>query len=274
MVEASESGESGDLVFSASRGEQSAYLLAPRQGCGSFVNLVRNREAFVSFMRQVLHLIEKVEGHQSYHLRVSAGSEPSTGSGRGGRFLPPLSDQLAAHIRQAGFSVFVFADSDRKREPPDADNLLSLDALVDYMDASGRQVQLPITSRDITLRAGAFTRCVLDAQGRPILVVVPNRCVQFQSECSDDELAELWSLALDVIDDQRGQKDGDQFESMRLNAGSFQNIRHLHLKVWMSGHSFRAKWAHHPGNVLLDSVPATALEATVLVCAHLVEKLG
>ena len=27
-----------------------------------------------------------------------------------------------------------------------------------------RQVQLPITSRDITLRAGAFTRCVLDAQ--------------------------------------------------------------------------------------------------------------
>ena len=68
MVEASESDESGDLVFSASRGEQSAYLLAPRQGCGSFVNLVRNREPFVSFMRQVLHLIEKVEGHQSYHL--------------------------------------------------------------------------------------------------------------------------------------------------------------------------------------------------------------
>ena len=28
------------------------------------------------------------------------------------------------------------------------------------------------------------------------------------------------------------------------------------------------------GCVLLDSVPATALEATVLVCAHLVEKLG
>ena len=26
--------------------------------------------------------------------------------------------------------------------------------------------------------------------------------------------------------------------------------------------------------MLLDSVPATALEATVLVCAHLVEKLG
>ena len=63
-----------------------------------------------------------------------------------------------------GFSVFVFADSDRKREPSgamfpsrsglrvcmcaqtisclpraDADNLLSLDALVDYMDASGRK---------------------------------------------------------------------------------------------------------------------------------------
>ncbi|CAE7453967.1 unnamed protein product [Symbiodinium sp. CCMP2592] len=253
----SESGKCADMVFSASRGEQSAYLLAPCQGCGSFANLVRNKEAFVSFMRQVLHLIEKVEGHRSYHLRVSAGSEPSTGSGRRGGFLPPLSDQLAAHIRQAGFSVFVFTDSDRKREPSDADNLLSLDALVDYTDASGRQVRLPITSRDITLRAGAFTRCVLDAQGRPILVVVPNRCVQFQSECSDDELAELWSLALDVIDDQWGQKavqDVDQFESIRLNAGSFQNVRHLHLKVWMSGPSFQAKWASHPGyQVLAES---------------------
>ena len=36
-------------------------------------------------------------------------------------------------------------------------------------------------------------------------------------------------------------QDVDQFESIRLNAGSFQNVRHLHLKVWMSGRGLRIK---------------------------------
>ena len=29
-------------------------------------------------------------------------------------------------------------------------------------------------------------------------------------------------------------KEGDPFVDMRLNAGTFQNIRHLHLKVWLN----------------------------------------
>ncbi|CAE7236455.1 unnamed protein product [Symbiodinium natans] len=172
--------ETTDLVFSATRGEQAAYLLAPREGCGSFTKMVRNKEAFVRFMRQVLHFIEKVEGHRSYHLRLCAGCEPP--AMRSGP-LPTLTDELQAHMRQAG----------------------------------------PLLSQT----------------GRPILVVVPNRSVQFQSDCTDDELAELWSLALDVInrDGQHGLQDIDQFDTMRLNAGSFQNIRDR----------FQAMWADHPG---------------------------
>ena len=96
------------------------------------------------------------------------------------------------------------------------------DALIDYTDTSGRRVQLPLTSRDILVREGDHCNCNLDAQGRPVLVVVLKRDEQRLSGCSDAELLELFALGLeeDVID-------------LRLNAGSFQNLRHLHLKLRM-----------------------------------------
>merc|ERR1712232_296587 len=100
---------------------------------------------------------------------------------------------------------------------------------------------------DITVKEGDSTRCFLDAKGRPIYVVVFKRFVRYQSECTDDEVLQLWSLALDAIEDKNGPQDHDLFCDMRLNAGSFQNVSHLHLKVRMDPDRFARNWAGHPG---------------------------
>eukprot|EP01052_Picozoa_sp_SAG31_P007585 SAG31_NODE_363_length_16899_cov_9.812976_4_plen_160_part_00 len=98
-----------------------------------------------------------------------------------------------------------------------------------------------------SVREGQTARCVLDAKGRPMYVIVFKRFVRYQSDCSDTELVELWSLALDSIEDKNGRQEGDLFEAMALNAGTYQNVSHLHLKVWMDKHRFRDNWRGHPG---------------------------
>ncbi|CAK8995808.1 unnamed protein product [Durusdinium trenchii] len=232
------------LTYAAQRGVQSRLLLVPRCGHGSFLKLIRSEpSSFIGFLRETLRVIEEVEGHENYNLRITAGSLPLRG------LEPPA--ELVEDLARAGFSVSIFADAARKREPADADTLLDLDAAIDYQDASGRHVRLPITSGDITLKRGEHTRCALDAQGRPVLVVVLERFVRFQRDCSDAELLELWTLALNVIEESSGPQEGDPFVDMRLNAGTFQNIRHLHLKVWLNRKLFESTWAAHPAYKVL-----------------------
>eukprot|EP00434_Breviolum_minutum_P004274 symbB.v1.2.003769.t1/scaffold207.1/size268535/16 len=199
----------------------------------------------------VLRVVEEVEGHQNYNLRLVAGVKPP--SSRAGVKTPPLTEVLEELIQRAGFSVSIFADSARTREPADADILLDMDAEIDYHDASGKHVKLPITSRDITVLQGDWTRCALDAQGRPVLVVVPERFVRLQRECSDDELLELWTLALKAMELKNGPQEGDPFVDMRLNAGTCQNCRHLHLKVRVDGDLFAKTWAAHPAYQILST---------------------
>ena len=67
-----------------------------------------------------------------------------------------------------------------------------------------------------------------------------------QSELSDEQLKDLWRTALDVVE-QRHRAEGDAaqdlFVDIRINSGSFQNIAHLHLKVWMDEPLFVAHWS-------------------------------
>ena len=86
-----------------------------------------------------------------------------------------------------------------------------MDTKISYTDGSGTKVELPVTQRDLTVGEAENTRCVLDAQGRPMYVVVFKKYVQFQNELSDQELFELWSIAIDVIEIKNGKQEGDLF---------------------------------------------------------------
>ena len=93
---------------------------------------------------------------------------------------------------------------------------------------------------------GKAFRCFLDAQGRAMYVVTRQQFVRRQSELSDEQLQTLWRTALDVVEQQHRAEGGtapDLFVDIRINSGSFQNIAHLHLKVWMHEPLFEAHWS-------------------------------
>ena len=155
-----------------------------------------------------------------------------------GRLLPLCSSQRHAGegCRRRDLGLYRRKQPHRTRACAEASCLMDPDAAIDYTDASGRRVQLSLRTRDIMVRSGEHCCSYLDAQGRPVLVAVlqryagmprgPDVCLKEErlSGCSDDELLELFEIGLEegVID-------------MRLNAGSFQNLRHLHLKLRMEG---------------------------------------
>lgn len=96
----------------------------------------------------------------------------------------------------------------------------------------------------------AKVRCSLDFQGRSCYVVVmapssrASRCalengevVRRQSELDDEELATFWQTGAEMAENHGG------FDEMHLNAGNFQNVAHMHLKVWIDLTNFEALWS-------------------------------
>jgi len=185
---------------------------------------------------------------------------------------------VAAAAAATGFLLFVAGDNSRRRDVPSMSEMDNLDAPISYEDASGKRVEVSdVTVRDtIVWGAGASTaadaaaapaasaakdgedegaavvRCGLDFQGRPSLVVVlaplaaqgdvdpAERVVRRQSELCDGTLAAFWRMAARVVVHHGG------FEDMRLNAGAFQNVAHLHLKVFIDDDAFAQVWSKHP----------------------------
>lgn len=253
-----EDGERGGVVFAITR-EDSRFsaALAAREGQGSFTALLRHDAAgFVRFMRTLLTVIEDDLGCRNYHLRVVPAPAPSDKpvfQCKRGQLPPPLDGAaLMECVERAGFYIVVFGDNARQGAPADAESLLDLDAPIDYNDKSGKCVRVGITPRDLVVVEGDTTRCLLDAQGRPVYIVVFKRFVRYQTECSDTELLELWDLGLRAIEHANGPQEADLFSNMRLNAGTFQNVSHLHLKVWMDEERFNSNWAGHPGHEVLQ----------------------
>ena len=80
---------------------------------------------------------------------------------------------------------------------------------------------------------GKHCRVFLDAKGRNKLVSTCKRFVRRQTELSDDELAELWKLPMDLLVNKEDGKANSGFKYLdcRINTGAYQNIAHLHLKV-------------------------------------------
>ena len=120
-----------------------------------------------------------------------------------------------------------------------------MDRPLHYVDASGREVSLPVTPLDLVVRESNCARCSIDAQGRPMFVSTLKRYVENQNECTDAEICELWALPFETTllrDDQAGLRIID----LRLNKGSYQNVPHIHLKAKIEPSAFHARWADHP----------------------------
>jgi diadenosine tetraphosphate (Ap4A) HIT family hydrolase len=73
-----------------------------------------------------------------------------------------------------------------------------------------------------------YAVCRLDAKGRSGFVVTPVRHVGRMSELNDEELFGLWNLSVRAL---RNSK--LPFTSMILNHGTYRNLEHLHLKIWV-----------------------------------------
>lgn len=84
-----------------------------------------------------------------------------------------------------------------------------------------------------------YAVCRLDAKGRCGFIITPVRHVNRMSELDDEELFRLWSLAGRVLREAKLP-----FTSMILNHGTYRNVEHLHLKVWVNKELFQQYQVH------------------------------
>jgi diadenosine tetraphosphate (Ap4A) HIT family hydrolase len=76
------------------------------------------------------------------------------------------------------------------------------------------------------------TKAWIDCQARPILVATPKRHVHDMSELSDEELSDLWSTVGDLIAFMSKPYPVPlTWRVIHLNAGTYRNIEHLHVKL-------------------------------------------
>lgn len=237
-----------------------AFLVPLVEDHDSLSDQYRTYSRFVqgpTFVHKVRHLLNAIEqplpeglGLHSYHLQVipTASRSMPVSKGRKKRVLLKIEDDVDVDeaARTMGFAFLVCGNYRQGREVPDADGLTKdLDQPMAYSDASGRHFPLEeITPRDCLVAEGRFVRCFLDAQARPVYIVTCQRFVRRQTELSDEELSEFWSLGLQVLQTEHGCC--DHFQDIRVNAGSFQNVSHLHLKIYVNEEVFTRRWEHNP----------------------------
>lgn len=214
-----------------------------------FAPFVRS-DRLCPFLREVLAAIEVDACMSSYHLRVvPAASFDLAPDHRcfNRRKKIEIDAEMRTLADAAGFYIFVTGDSARKGEPPDDMHAIPFEKPLAFTDKSGKTVTLTVSAKDLCVSDdGKAFRCFLDAQGRAMYVVTRQQFVRRQSELSDEQLQTLWRTALDVVEQQHRAEGGtapDLFVDIRINSGSFQNIAHLHLKVWMHEPLFEAHWS-------------------------------
>jgi diadenosine tetraphosphate (Ap4A) HIT family hydrolase len=125
-------------------------------------------------------------------------------------------------------------------EVPRALALEARDRPIEYTDDSGKLVELPVCQQDLLVREGEHCAVFLDAQARPMYVsVLARRFERRQSALSDAELLELWQLPIA----EACANHASGIVDARVNAGSAQNVAHVHLKVWCREDEFVARWS-------------------------------
>ncbi|CAG8570574.1 10828_t:CDS:1 [Paraglomus occultum] len=151
------------------------------------------------------------------------------------------------------FKFMVFEEDDRfyvkvsrvKNRPPPAKvaNCLSCDS----ESETNRASSLPYPST--TLECEKLHRLWFDAKARPMFIVTPERHVERLSDCTDEEIFEMFHLTCQLLDEEARSTNAPwetgMFERMTLNHGNARNLEHLHLKIWVNESKFewmKSRW--------------------------------
>lgn len=205
-------------------------------------------EDVAAFMARAVSHVEGALGLHSYHLRVvpyadGVGGRPKDRSQLEEALRCEEAARVLAAARSCGFLVYVVGDNSRAKEVPIPD--LDLDGEIRYKDAN-RLIAVPgVRVRDTLLRepGSDLTHTALDFQGRPcyVVTIAPSPTspgvIRRHAGLGPLQVLALWREAHSLAARHGG------FEDMRLNAGTFQNVGHLHLKVFFQRDRFVAHWA-------------------------------
>jgi len=197
---------------------------------------------FIPFLRSALNFIEHTNGFNDYHSCVVSRSFLLKRPKSKKQGIRP--DHILEAARKNGWYLFVVADKRRNKfKVPDGFSALGMDSPIEYSDRNGVKVKLELTQRDICIEENNHARCFLDAKGRSMYVVVMREHFRKQADLTDEQLLAFWRTAIGVLDKHHcSNKDADAFQDIRINVGGFQNVAHLHLKIWMASSAFQAVW--------------------------------
>ncbi|GLJ11838.1 hypothetical protein SUGI_0178270 [Cryptomeria japonica] len=177
---------------------------------GGFFDFVKNasQEVVVRFFRQAIKQIEESRHINDYHFKLKP-SKPS------------------------GFLIDVFYGE--SREGPEIVEPGSCISCNDSAPLFPSQAD-SVCAGECVLREFSdqpFVQCSLDAKARPGFIVTPVRHVQKLGDLDDQELFALWSVGVRAL-----KSEGLNFTSMIVNHGSYRNLPHLHLKIWVDEREF------------------------------------
>ena len=96
--------------------------------------------------------------------------------------------------------------------------------------------QLRTDQCEITVLSGqpdsnSGTKCWVDCQARPILVATPKRHTNDMCELNDDELCGLWASVGNLLAFMSKCANTPTWRVIHLNAGTYRNIEHMHVKI-------------------------------------------
>ena len=194
------------------------------------------------FMHSIVTFIETTIALHHYKMTISSVTISSQDAGLPAAVL--LAAQAAGFVvRVEGRAASISAapsDASASYAPP----LRIASGLIDFHTANGQHVFAGVTNEELCIARGALGgRCYLDAKARPCYVAVHSvRFVRRLSELSSAERDDIWITLLDVLREQHG----GAFTRIELNAGSFQNVAHLHIKAFVPRAAFDAANRHRP----------------------------
>ena len=171
--------------------------------------------------------------------------------------------QTAPGTTVGQFVVLVFGHNQQETQGVAPSFLHQPHDPVVFTDRSGQTIDPGVTFEDIYIGKTQHTCTSLDAQGRSMYVSVMHRPeVCHLNQLSDVELYDVWLSAVGASTSNDAEcsccgpewmTQTDHFNDMRLNAGAYQNIRHLHLKIAMPNELFFEQWKQHRGWLQLAS---------------------
>ncbi|KAG9284082.1 hypothetical protein G9A89_022856 [Geosiphon pyriformis] len=182
-------------------------------GDANYIKLEDDSATFkraVNFFRNILNEIE-VENHKE-HFKLFVNETPETGF---------LVNVVEVH-----------------RQPPrKVQNCLACDTESETNRTS--RLEYSFTKNQ---ECNMLHQIWLDAKARPMFIITPIRHIERLSECTDDEIFQMFYLACKVLEEEtinsKAPWERLEFEKMTLNHGNARNLAHLHLKVSVKENQF------------------------------------